>query len=164
MRLPETLLIFLFTCAVGSAADVVPFAPPWGDAAPGSANISDTWDKPAGKSAFVYVRDGHLCAGEHRLNMSRQRPTCLRCLRSGHPAVESADLCAFVRTADHPVPLVARRTGYILPPGTTKDSVTTSAGWSGRARGDPAPLTLPPCTRAARSAATPSPAPTPPSP
>ena len=69
MRLLETVLIFLLTCAIGWAADLVPFAPPWDDATPGPTNISGTLDKPAGKSGFVHVKDGHLYAGDRRLRL-----------------------------------------------------------------------------------------------
>ena len=69
MRLLETVSVFLFTCATGSGADLVPFAPPWDDATPGPTNISGTLDKPAGKSGFVHVKDGHLYAGDHRLRL-----------------------------------------------------------------------------------------------
>ena len=69
MRLFATVLVFLVTCAIGWTADLVPFAPPWDDATPGPTNISGTLDKPAGKSGFVHVKDGHLYAGDHRLRL-----------------------------------------------------------------------------------------------
>ena len=49
--------------------NLVPFAPPWDDATPGPTNISGTLDKPAGKSGFVHVKDGHLYTGDHRLRL-----------------------------------------------------------------------------------------------
>ncbi len=69
MRLFATLLIFLVTCAVGWSADLVPFAPPWDDATPGPTDISGTLDRPAGKSGFVHVKDGHLVSGDRRLRL-----------------------------------------------------------------------------------------------
>ena len=69
MRWFETVLVFLFTCTVGWAADLAPFAPPWDDGTPGPTNISGTLDKPAGKSGFVHVEDGHLVTGDQRLRL-----------------------------------------------------------------------------------------------
>ncbi|MGO8748812.1 MAG: carbohydrate binding domain-containing protein [Thermoguttaceae bacterium] len=69
MRLLETASAFLLTCSIGWAADLAPFAPPWDDATPGPTNISGTLDKPAGKSGFVHVKDGHLYTGDHRLRL-----------------------------------------------------------------------------------------------
>lgn len=42
MRLFVTVLILLHPCAIGWAADLVPFAPPWDDATPGPTDISGT--------------------------------------------------------------------------------------------------------------------------
>jgi hypothetical protein len=69
MRLFLAASIFMFACAVGWTADLVPFAPPWDDASPGPTNISGTLDKPAGHAGFVRVKDGHLWTGDHRLRL-----------------------------------------------------------------------------------------------
>ena len=69
MRLFETVSVFLLACATGWAAELAPFAPPWDDATPGPTNISNTLEKPAGKSGFVHVKEGHLYAGDHRLRL-----------------------------------------------------------------------------------------------
>ena len=69
MRLLEAMFVFLVTGAIGWAADLAPFAPPWDDSTPGPTDISGTLDKPAGKSGFVHVQDGHLHSGDHRLRL-----------------------------------------------------------------------------------------------
>jgi len=44
-------------------AELFPFTIPWDDAAPSVANVSDWNEKPAGKSGFISVRDGHFVDG-----------------------------------------------------------------------------------------------------
>ena len=69
MRLLATTSVILVACATGWAGELVPFAPPWDDAAPGPTDISGTLEKPAGKSGFVHVRNGHLFTGDQRLRL-----------------------------------------------------------------------------------------------
>ena len=72
MRLLATLFVFLLTCTLGWSAESAPFAPPWDDATAGPTNISGTLDKPAGKSGFVRVQEGHLFSGPQRCGSSAQ--------------------------------------------------------------------------------------------
>ncbi|MBM3502125.1 MAG: hypothetical protein FJX74_26025, partial [Armatimonadetes bacterium] len=51
------------SCRSQSDAGLFPFAIPWDDSAPSVANLSDWNEKPAGKSGFVSVRDGHFVDG-----------------------------------------------------------------------------------------------------
>lgn len=69
MRLFATISICLLAGTLSSAAELIPFSPPWDDTTPGPTNISGTLDKPAGKAGFVEVRDGHLYAGQQRLRL-----------------------------------------------------------------------------------------------
>ncbi len=90
MRLLETVLVFLVTCANGWTAELAPFAPPWDDGTAGPTNISGTLDKPAGKFGFVHVKDGHLYTGDRRLRLFGSNCTAA----AGFPDHETADKVA----------------------------------------------------------------------
>ncbi|HJN17979.1 MAG TPA: carbohydrate binding domain-containing protein [Armatimonadota bacterium] len=61
------LIIGFVALACGAAcsqdADLFPFVIPWDDDAPSVANVSEWNEKPAGKSGFITVSDGHFVDG-----------------------------------------------------------------------------------------------------
>jgi hypothetical protein len=61
----------LLTLAAGSAAaaELVPFAPPWDDTAPGPTDLRATLPAPAGAAGFVHVANGQLRVGADRLKL-----------------------------------------------------------------------------------------------
>ncbi|MDY0170891.1 MAG: carbohydrate binding domain-containing protein, partial [Thermoguttaceae bacterium] len=70
MKCGGVILILVTLCACGAeASDLVPFAMPWDDGAPGPTDLRATIEKPAGKSGFVCVAGGQLYAGERRLRL-----------------------------------------------------------------------------------------------
>ena len=52
-----------------SSADLVPFAPPWDDVAPGPTDLRSTIPRPAGAAGFVTARDGHFYINDQRLRI-----------------------------------------------------------------------------------------------
>ncbi len=64
-------LLFLLAPALAFAAErpLVPFAPPWDDAAPGVTDLRPILRPDAAPLAPVRVRDGHLFAGDRRLRL-----------------------------------------------------------------------------------------------
>ena len=50
-------------------AELFPFTLPWNDVSPGVTNLSAWLEKPAGKSGFIVVQDGHLRAGDRRIRL-----------------------------------------------------------------------------------------------
>jgi len=70
MRIQWLLLILpAMVVSVAAAADLVPFTPPWDDAAPGPTDLGPTIDKPAGRAGYVRAADGHFFVGRERLKL-----------------------------------------------------------------------------------------------
>lgn len=57
----------LVTATQLHAADLVPFAPPWDDAAPGPTDLRSTIPRPAGADGFVTATNGHFYTSGKRL-------------------------------------------------------------------------------------------------
>ena len=55
-------------CTAGGA-ELVPFAPPWNDGAPGPTDLRPVLGQGAASIAPVRARDGHLFAGDRRLRI-----------------------------------------------------------------------------------------------
>ena len=68
-----------WTAGIAGAADLVPFAPPWDDGAPGPTDLRPLLGQGAGSIAPVRVRDGHLFAGDRRLRLFGANLTSAAC-------------------------------------------------------------------------------------
>jgi hypothetical protein len=79
MKALRILLLSTLAAAVCSADELVPFAPPWDDSAPGPTDQSGTLRAPAGELGRVHVRDGHLYTGKERLRLFGTNVTAGAC-------------------------------------------------------------------------------------
>jgi len=68
-----------WTAGIAGAADLVPFAPPWDDGAPGPTDLRPVLGQGAASIAPVRVRDGHLFAGDRRLRLFGANVTAAAC-------------------------------------------------------------------------------------
>lgn len=59
----DTLILFFLTATLCTAEDLKPFEVNWNPTGRVEADVSFLLDKPAGRTGFVQVRDGHLADG-----------------------------------------------------------------------------------------------------